>query len=122
MTVTKEKKVKVLNHEHIVCFDVDGTLALWHGKPEEHDVTISFYGEQLSIGEFYEVTRYLKSLKARGYLIVVWSGNGYEHAEQVVRGLELERYVDFVMSKPEKVIDNSNPMEWLKWVDVKHVE
>lgn len=101
----------VVKSEHVIVCDVDDTLIHWdqnHTQPFEgavqvtcpHDGQISFHRpHKRHIG-------FIKKQKAKGYTIVVWSAAGTGWARAVVEALELQEYVDVVMSKPVKWIDD----------------
>src|SRR3990167_10206542 len=55
----------------------------------------------------------LKRSKGRGRYIIVWSHAGYQWAEAVVKALQLERYVDVVMSKVEDYVDDLKCGKWI---------
>lgn len=82
-------KVQVINKEFITAIDVDGTL-IKTGTLEPIQVHIDF----------------LRLQKRRGHTILVWSMNGWEHAETVIKHLKLEDQVDYIMSKPIKHVDD----------------
>lgn len=63
-----------------ICFDVDGTLIDYNDTPRP-DI----------IGLLIPFSREFK--------ITVWSGGGKEYAEQIVRKLRLEAYVEYCLTK-----------------------
>lgn len=101
----------VAKSEHIICYDCDDTLIMWdenHTQPFEgavkvvcpHDGEVSFHRvHKRHVG-------FLKKQKSKGYTVIVWSSSGTGWAKAVVDALELEPYVDFVMSKPGKYVDD----------------
>jgi hydroxymethylpyrimidine pyrophosphatase-like HAD family hydrolase len=101
----------VVRNENVVYFDVDETLVYW--TDDEFEIDANFYGKQQYIKPHFAHIDFLKSLKSRGYYIVVHSGNGYQWAEQVVKLLELEDSVDEVKTKPCKIIDDKPLSDWL---------
>lgn len=102
--------MNVIDKELIVTIDVDQTLLFWT------EPTIGGIGK-LAIPFTDNTTVYLtphhyhvelvKRYKQRGYLTIVWSANGYSHALAAVEALKLQDYVDIVMSKPTKYMDDS---------------
>ena len=105
----------VLNTDNAIFFDVDDTLVMWG----ESDL----YKRQLVVKDPYfiiEETLYineahvklLKRCKFRGKFIVVWSHGGYKWAESVVKALELEEYVDLILTKMEDYVDDLNIEQW----------
>jgi len=66
----------------IIAFDVDGTLETYNEKPR------------------WNVIDLLRCFHALGHRIIVWSGGGKSYAEQKVRELNLEEFVDTCYDKP----------------------
>lgn len=118
--------MQVYDGEMVVTFDVDDTLVMWpendrfrinqasSAQPSEGSIEIpAGYGT----GVFHLVphTKHielLKNMKARGHVVVVWSAAGVKHAESVVKTLKLEPYVDVVMTKPCKYVDDLKVESW----------
>lgn len=103
--------MKVARSEHTICFDVDDTLIMWDSNfnmPEEGDVEIQCpWDGQISFHRPH--TRHIEFLKkqyTKGYTVIVWSAGGAKWAETVVKTLGIEDYVDYVMSKPQKWVDD----------------
>lgn len=99
--------MKTISNE-IIWVDVDGTLIL----NDVGTIEIDFYGEKMFISPHEPNIRFMKSLKSRGYYIIVHSGNGFKHAETVVKALGLSEYVDQCMSKPAKIMDDKPLSDW----------
>lgn len=108
----------VIKNENIAPFDVDGTLIQ---NPELDDPKSSryviiedpIYGLELKFRVNEPMVRLLLEAKHRGNHVVVWSKGGYQWAELVVRSLELEDWVDQVMTKPLAYFDDLEVQEWL---------
>lgn len=105
--------MKTCKTERVVTFDIDGTLVLNESE-----------GEALLIDDPYEkriVMRYphrphiklLKNYAARGFFIIVWSKNGYQWAEAVLKALGLIHKVNLIMTKPCVYIDDEPPANWM---------
>ena len=111
--------MKVARSEHTICYDVDDTLIMWddnYTKPFKDCVAITCpYDGTTTYHRIHKRhVGFLKKQHAKGYTVVVWSSSGAAWAETVVKALGLEKYVDFVMSKPQKWVDDlSNPAEVL---------
>ena len=109
----------VANSEQIICFDVDDTLILWdenHNQPFDGCISIKCpHSESMSFHRPHKRhIEFLKRQHAKGYSVVVWSSGGTAWAKDIVESLGLEKYVDIVMSKPIKWVDDlSNPAEVL---------
>jgi len=74
----------------IIAFDVDGTLETYSGKPR------------------WTMIDLIRIFHALGHSVVVWSGGGKEYAQQKVRRLNIEEYVDACYGKqeaPEGAVD-----------------
>lgn len=95
--------MRVLETELLAAFDVDNTLIIPNINGTH---VIKFAGEDLRFDPVWSHVKLLKSWKERNYHITVWSHNGYRHALNVVKCLELEKYVDVVSSKPIKHVDD----------------
>jgi hypothetical protein len=55
----------------------------------------------------------IKDFKARGHTVIIWSAGGAEWAEMVTDALQLNDYIDLVISKPDWIIDDKPTIEWL---------
>ncbi len=98
-----------LNDSRAVHFDLDDTLIIWNtdtveskqylGNPLKFDAGVLGYPHLKHI-------EILKQFRARGQQIVVWSGGGSDYAEKMLNKLDILKYVDVVMSKPEWVFDD----------------
>ncbi len=100
-----KNNMQVLKTNKLTCFDVDGTLLI-HDPigvlPLEKTLC---WPNKLFIGDckWIEHKRHVQQLiasKARGHTVWVWSAGGVEWAEQVIKLLGLEQYVDYVSDKP----------------------
>lgn len=113
------KYPKVTENENLAYFDVDETLVHWIKDPEERlskgetIITANYAGSVVTLIENLNHTNFLRSLKSRGFHIIVHSGNGWAWAKQVVELLELQEYVDEVKTKPAKIIDDSDYFNWM---------
>lgn len=107
--------MKVITKDVVLC-DVDDTLVEWVAPPyntEDDLLCLDFYGMPKYVREIKVHTEFLKSLKVRGYYVRVHSGNGALWAEQVVKALGLQDYVDSIETKPAKVIDDKPNNNWM---------
>lgn len=107
--------MKIIENEKIICFDVDDTLVMWN-HPTSDDaiyVTDPNDGQECRLVPHRFHVNLLKKHRGRGYSIVVWSQGGYMWAYQVIKALKLERYVDIIMTKPLKYVDDLNCPEWM---------
>ena len=108
--------MKVFGYENILMVDVDETLISKIDPSDKNGGFMTFeYGEAL---EFFKPCNNNIALmkhhkKTRGYGIIVWSANGKEWAEKVVKRLKLQDYVDIIMTKPVKYLDDKPVQEWM---------
>ena len=111
------KKPYILESEVPVMVDCDDTLISWKNYPLKTDKSIAlndpYDGTTVHLEPIEAHIKLLKQMKGRGKEIVVWSAAGYLWASEVVKRLELEDYVDMVMSKPYRYIDDLPCSEWM---------
>lgn len=127
----KSKKPKVLKSHIVSCYDCDDTLVRWiwdqnekeelrHKLVKFHIKNIVYHTSHVWLLPNEEVITNLKLNKTTGSSIIVWSAGGYSWAEEVVKVLKLEEYVDIIMSKPSMYVDDLPCAEWMgKWLVVK---
>lgn len=116
--------MEIISNDHVVCFDVDETLIIWHWdqykKTELSEanqlIDIKMDNYSTSVEPFKEHIELLKRYKAKGKFIIVWTQSGYKWGEAVVKALGLEEYVDLVLTKPEKYVDDLDANEWMEHV------
>lgn len=106
--------IKIPETNGISYFDVDDTLVLWNKAPPE--VCVKFdhpegWTEYLLPHKKHIL--YLKTQKAKGKTIVVWSQGGSDWAETIVKTLQLEPWVDLCIGKPTEYIDDLNCNNWM---------
>lgn len=99
----------VIDNEQVVMYDCDDTLVMWFSgcdPSEKIEIICPYGGTETWLKPHKRHIELLKQHKARGNTIVVWSAAGYKWAEAVVKALELDVYVDFIMTKPNKYVDD----------------
>ena len=96
-----------------VAFDVDNTLVFWEYDENKPQVAIQVddHDEMFSVHEKH--VEALKKHATRGHQVIVWSAGGSDWAEAVVKALQLEKYVDIIMPKPDWIYDDISPNEFL---------
>lgn len=102
--------MKIIESELVMMCDVDDTLVMW-GPQYSTSAKCVFVsnphdGERSRLVPNKGNIKILKDRKARGSFIVVWSAGGYAWAQAVVEALDLEKYVDLIMTKPHAYIDD----------------
>jgi FMN phosphatase YigB (HAD superfamily) len=111
--------MQVITNDMMVMFDCDDTLVMWNNVnywvpgPDKYEFIDSTDGGSAFLQIHKAHVNLLKKYKAQGYTVVVWSAAGYRWAESVVKTLQLEDYVDMVMSKPIKYVDDLSAKEIL---------
>lgn len=103
-----------------IYFDVDDTLIDWSKRNTEDSLVFQDEsGGFWSIEPKWNIVRKLKKHKQDGDTIVVWSQGGWNWAREVIKILELEKYVDVVLSKPTTYYDDINCTEFMTdWIKV----
>jgi predicted phosphatase len=110
--------MNIIDRESTIFIDVDDTLVMWGIKAKKGQkliqITDPYSGDQVYLMPHAGHIKVLKDRKARGSCIIVWSAGGYKWAEKVVKALNLEAYVDFVMTKPHMYIDDKAASEFMQ--------
>lgn len=99
----------IIPTEKLVVVDVDDTLILWR-EVKKTDRIVKFKDPYDGKSRIFVIHRphvkLVRDYKARGFKVMVWSAGGYRWAVAVVKALKLEKYVDFVTTKPSKHVDD----------------
>lgn len=107
----------VVEKDVVYPFDVDNTLVFWvpAGKePPAGSVKADYYGEMVNLIPHKEHVQLLKANLARGRGVVVWSGNGYQWAKNVLLALGFPESADItIMAKPAGHVDDLPCTEWM---------
>lgn len=106
--------MKIVENEMIVAFDVDDTLVMWHSKVDpinKIQIINPYGGSETWLKPHKRHIELLKEYKGRGMTIIVWSAAGYKWAESVVNSLGIQDYVDLIMTKPGKLVDDLSVQE-----------
>jgi hypothetical protein len=96
-------------NETITCYDVDETLVLWFNDcdiSKKINIVCPYSGAATWLKPHHRHIDLLKKHHGRKNYIIVWSAGGVLWAEAVVKALGLEEYVDLVMTKPTKFVDD----------------
>jgi hydroxymethylpyrimidine pyrophosphatase-like HAD family hydrolase len=103
----------VIKNENVVPFDIDDTLLMWDNPTVNGfgKLPINFAGRTVYLTPHNYHVDLLKVYHERGYYIIFWSANGYNHAVKAVLALGLEGYADgvngHIQSKPCKHVDDT---------------
>ncbi len=110
--------MKLYDQDSVICFDVDDTIVLWgdeNSRPDKGKIELTnpYTGLVSYLKPHEPHIELLKQYKGRGYHIIVWSAGGALWANEVVSKLGLGKYVDIVMSKPVKYVDDKSCESWM---------
>ena len=99
--------MKIIESELVTFFDCDDTILMEAKRGDSGAMMYVDVAGNTCYGIPHKAhIDQVKKHKARGYTVIVWSGNGYKHAKIVVELLGLENHVDYVMSKSIKYWDD----------------
>jgi phosphoglycolate phosphatase-like HAD superfamily hydrolase len=110
--------MKRIDNQLRVLIDVDATLVR---GPRDGDLDIfyaNYYGMETPQVPINSNIKLLIAYKARGFEITVHSANGVEWAEEIIGKLKLEKYVDWVATKPTSYVDDRDANDWMQRVFV----
>lgn len=100
-----------------VYIDVDDTLVFAAGDWQHLNHLPSV---QIGSRTFYVNTALIekiKDFKAREHTVVVWSAGGMHWAHSVVQTLQLIKWVDHCLSKPDWIFDDKDHSKWMPKTD-----
>lgn len=118
--------MKVIENENTVFFDVDYTL-IYHkewleGDQRKHcpvDLE-AFYDKRVNQTLFFTRSQQhitlLKQCVARGRTVIVWSNNGHYWAKMIVKLLEIDCLIEYVMCKPSMYVDDKTANDFMQHV------
>lgn len=105
---------KLLEEANITACDVDNTLVMWdknYRNPGPGKMEFFYGSEKVYLKPHNFHITFLKHCFNRGDYVEVWSQNGFQWAEQVVKVLGLEEHVHVVRSKPTRHIDDKESLD-----------
>lgn len=103
----------VTETELLFYIDVDETMVFSCKKTHKDAFKADYYGKIKWVRPHKKHLDFIKSLKVRGYYVVVHSANGWKWAKEIVDKLNLNNYVDEVKPKSIKYLDDKNSNEWM---------
>lgn len=98
-----------LDNQCNIAFDVDQTLVVWGDSPYMPGpglVEFNNNGTPVFLAPHPFHVWLLKNHAARGYGVLVWSAAGFDWAKEVVSVLGLTNYVNIIMPKLNKFVDD----------------
>jgi phosphoglycolate phosphatase-like HAD superfamily hydrolase len=103
-----------LENPRVIMYDVDDTLVLHHKEDDERALEFTHpSGTKLLLVPHVKHINALKSQKDAGWAIVVWSQGGSDWAKAVLEGLDLTKYVDAIITKPQFYYDDLTSPEFM---------
>lgn len=99
------------DNEYVVAFDIDDTLVMWSNEYRQpHEGSVAFIdpydGATNHLVPHEKHVNLLKKYKGRGMCVMVWSAGGVQWAKSVINTLGLQDYVDLIITKPSKYVDD----------------
>lgn len=102
--------MKTIENEMIVMVDVDDTLLMWkdHTQPGDNKIAVTdpYDNATVFLVPHQKHIDQIRKWHGRGFSVIVWSAGGVQWAKAAVAALKLEPYVDLVMTKPSKFVDD----------------
>lgn len=104
--------MKILQSNNPVYFDIDNTLVREITDADSKGFLFTYVNHPLRANAptaripLKANIQLLKDMSARHRTIVVWSANGWQWAEAVIKALELENHVHYVIEKPIAYVDD----------------
>jgi hypothetical protein len=109
----KPSVTKFIMDELFAPCDIDKTLVSECSCDEEDAIELNYYGTMKWYKPHKRNIEFLRTLKKRGYFIIVWSANGPQWVKEVVTKLKLTDVVNLGIVKPNKYIDDLSCEEWM---------
>jgi hydroxymethylpyrimidine pyrophosphatase-like HAD family hydrolase len=91
-------KKRIFQRRRLIAVDVDGTILLSSG---ENQLAVAF----------------LKSRKAEGFDLMLWSARGEDHAREVATRFGIANLFKTICAKPGYILDDKG-WEWIKYTKV----
>jgi hydroxymethylpyrimidine pyrophosphatase-like HAD family hydrolase len=110
MEINPKRKYKIVPSKSIFS-DVDDTLIKWaepgcNFKDHPEAIKLDMFGSPIWVLPMWENINALKKFYESGYEVVVWSLSSKQWAEEVVKVLGIEQWVDYCVSKPDFFLDD----------------
>lgn len=103
--------LKICSNE-VIAFDVDDTLIVEDNAKYTH--SFKHNGQQYNVRVNSKLIIKLKELFNNKKTIVVWSQQGADWADDVVRGIGIENFVHYTMTKISDCYDDLPTRDWMK--------
>ena len=118
--------MNIFKADNTVWFDVDNTLihhligneevVVCHNNPFYYEGLVLIKCPYSDESKYYEINqshvKLLKNCKSQSKQIIVWSAQGWQWCEVVVKSLKIEDYVDLCIGKPHIIVDDKPLDEW----------
>lgn len=100
----------VYKNEKTAFFDVDSTLVKQTASGE---LRLELYGVPNQYKALTKNAIQIGTHLKRGWIVFIWSNNGPEWAEQVVRALGYNPDDLIILNKPMKIFDDEDASAWM---------
>ena len=110
--------MKVFENEQVYFWDIDNTMISGRRRGSDHDFDeVKIYNpytcEMVYTTPNFGHIDLMKEMKGRGRANVVWSAAGAQWAKAVIEALELQSYVDLIITKPLGYVDDQKASEFM---------
>lgn len=102
----------------VKAFDVDDTL-ISQDPSKQLTIAVKCFSQIQMVAVNQEVVEIIKKEYSKGTMIIVWSQQGDEWADAVVRSIGLENHVHYTMTKISEAYDDLPIKEWMKLTKIK---
>ena len=110
--------IKVYRNDIVEPYDIDETLVMhdYEAYPNSDKIQVwdTSLNGRVTLAVNTNMVKLLKHSRTKGAVVIAWSRGGVEWAEAVIKALDLERYVDIILSKPRVYFDDTDVSSWLK--------
>jgi hypothetical protein len=109
--------MQVIKNERVIAFDIDNTLVMPMVTASIVRQTVEildpYTGQTVLRLPHYPHIKLLRNYLARGAFIIVWSKNGNQWAEAVLKALRITHQNVVVMTKPIAYVDDELSIKWM---------
>ena len=102
-----------------IYFDVDDTLVIWPPRKDRGFVSDIVIDDPYEPPKRYALKKHIRHIEELKEFktnpkckVVIWSRGGKPWAEEVIKALGLEAYVDFIIQKPDITYDDEHQKFW----------
>lgn len=107
--------MQTLQFDRVLFADCDDTLITFDFPPKYTNRAIMIGPEgykRLALPMTKNIEK-LKNARSRGHGVVIWTQGGYAWGKMVVDALQLQNYVDLIVTKPSWIYDDLPVEKWM---------